>query len=269
MKLLKSLITTALIAVSAFMFAAPVSAATVKSLEAGTTYTTLDFNNDGKNDTFKIEPYDRNNGGDIYFVLNGKRTAVFVARGCGVTYYKYNKSNVYLIVYSHLYGGGSISIYRYSGSTLKCVKQNADVLARNLFKKASGAVVSIATSPYHQDQIAPFKRVSLSNYRVTTFIAKYKLNPSTHKFSLGSRYLNAAGTYYITYSGASFRTSSNAVTLNKKGMLLKSGMKVKLTKMYIKPYKTSEGILLYRLRFKVQSGKKYGWFAESAAVSFH
>ncbi len=267
MKLIRCLLTAALLAASVFLFAGTASAAVVKTLADDKTYTTLDFNNDGKNDTFRISDYDRQSG-EVSFTLNGRTTRVFVARGYKVTYYKYNKTNVYLIVYMHQYGGGSILIYRYAGSALKCVKDNTGVLDRNHFKKASDNIVCIATSPYHQENIRPFRRVSLSNYRITTFIAKYRLNPSTHRFALASRYLSAAGSYYMKYSGASFRTSSNAVKLNRKGLLLKAGMKVKLTKMYIVPYTMPSGYTGYRLRFRVESGKKYGWFAESAAVSF-
>ena len=112
------------------------NAATVKTLTTEKTYKTLDLNGDGRKDTFQIWGYDQQSG-NVKFTLNGKTTEVFVARGIGCTYYKYNNANEYLLVYMHQFGGGTLSAYRYVNGTLKRVNEALGMDARNHFYKGA------------------------------------------------------------------------------------------------------------------------------------
>ena len=239
--------------------AVTVRAATVKELKENV-YTDLDFNGDGKKDRFVIGKRDQQTG-ELPLTLNGKTTKVFVARGYQIHYYKYNNANTFLLVYTQQYGGGYVSAYRYSGTKLvrKTVMAH---LERNSFKKASGKYIYIATSPYRQSNLASFRDLVLSNGRITTFWMKYRLDTKNHRFVLSSRYAAAGGTYYVTYKGASFKTSTTPVKINKKGLVLTKGKRYKLTRMYKGKGRNP------KYYFKVMSGKKYGWFASSASVPF-
>ena len=241
----------------------PIYASTSISMELkqDEKYTSLDFNGDGKKDTFSYTYY-RDGAGYAEFTLNGHKQKVEVARGTQINYYKYSKTQIYLFIYMHLYGGGELHVYRYDGNKLKKANGNIGIMGSSYFDHADGKYVYVESRPYHQDHISSFKNYDYNN-ELTTFLFKYKLNEKKKKFVLATKYGTPVKKYNMTYKGKTFKTSDSAKSNNTKGLTLKNGMKVKLTKIYIIPETNSYGYKYYRYRFRVDCNGKYGWFDNS------
>ena len=243
----------------------PIYASTSMELKQDEKYTSLDFNGDGKKDTFSYT-YNRDDGGNASLTLNGHTQKVFVARGTQINYYMYSKTHIYLFIYMHLYGGGELHVYRYAGNKLKKVNGDIGILGPSHFDHADEKYVFVESHPYRQSNIASFK--NYENNERTSFLFKYKLDTKNKKFTLATKYGTPVKKYNMTYKGKKFKTSDSAKSHNEKGLTLKNGMKVKLTKIYIIPETNSNGYKYYKCRFRIDCNGKYGWFDSSVDRPF-
>lgn len=252
------------------LLSVPAYASTTKTLKQGKTYKSLDFNGDGKKDSFKYK-YDGRygaNSGKATITLNGRSQKIFAARGLAVNYYKYSRKQIYLFIYTHQYGGGTMMVYRYKGNKLVKVNRSLAQMASPSFHHASGKYVYLEESPYHQNQIASLKEAEIgSEYGyITSFLVKYKLNTKKRKISLASRYADTLKPYPLIFAGTTFTTSSSPTSINSRGLVLHNGDYVELVQAYFK--KTSGSYPHYKLYLKVRSNNQSGWFESSTSVPF-
>lgn len=252
------------------LLSVPVYSSTTKALKQGKTYKSLDFNGDGKKDSFKYK-YDGKygvNGGKATFTFNGHSQKIFVARGLTVNYMKYSKKQIYLFIYMHQYGGGTMMVYRYKGNKLVKVNGSIAQMASPSFHHTSGKYVYIKESPYHQDHIASLKEAEIgSEYGyITSFLVKYQLNTKKRNFSLASRYADTLKPYPLKYVGDIYATSSNPISIDSNGLVLHYGDNVELVQAYFK--KIVGTYPYYKLYLKVRSNNQSGWFESSTNVPF-
>ena len=256
---------TTLLSCSAFA-----STKLVQLKEKDKTYSSYDFNGDGKADKFKVS-FNGTENGYINIYLNGKKNTIFIARGCLLYYYKYSKKNEFLLVERSLYGGHEILVYKFSGNKIKEVQElKTSCFSAPNIGSAKGKKLTIKLSPYHMNQIKCLKNYTLPNYECVSFNKIYKIDTSAHKFKSSSNYIKPVKNYPLYYYGSgTYATSSDSLKDNGKGVKLEYGKKYTLKQARIVPY-TQNGYDMDYARFQVaDSNGNTGWFDSREELNFY
>ena len=262
---IKAVILFAAVFCAVFIPRSAYAATTLKKLEPNKIYKTYDFNRDGKKDSFKYSF--SNPRGKAIIYLNGRRSTADTVRSANLYYYRYSKSNEFLMVNYSYFGGSDIDVYMFKGNTLKKVQALPEsAFTCNLIKYAANNILAVETHPYRQKQF-----LTMSDcYTYVPFRQIYKLDTKKHRFVLGSRYLKptkSAPLVFITADADLYYTTSNTPTAyNKKGVRLISYQDYEIKQIYLWKRRGNRHVLRVQL---VNSKGRTGWINDSNKRQFY
>ena len=236
-------------------FAATAGTTTKKPVELkdGKTYSKYDIDGDGKADKIKVVYTHESGEGFASIYLKGKLVQkISLIRGGSVHLMAPSAKKVFLLMEKGQFGANIMDAYKYSGKKFKCVYSNLgeSVLDYVVPYSNSSSLISVkCMNGKHNQNIFSTEGKGIS------FRVKYKIDGS--KLSLKTRICPIIGNKTFTAVKA-FKTSSAYSKVNKKGVSVKAGQTVKVTKVRLIK---KDG--LFSAAYLIDVNGKTGWILES------
>lgn len=245
----------------------PINKTTFEQLEPNKTYSSYDFNRDGKKDEFRYEMDNKN--GEVYVYLNNTKSTVPVALGAGIFYYRYSKSNEFLLVNKKLIGGVGIEVYSFINDKADWRQSlSSNSFEWNVIDAVDGMDISIISGPNHSHQMRSLQQAMDKVDDVITFKKSFKLDPACHVFYSDSPYFIPTENWELTLTSVTdsslLNTSSEYDSDNQKGIKLIIGEKYTLQRLVeIEPGDSPDDVF-WKKRMELKNSKgETGWITST------
>ena len=216
--------------------------AVLKPLKSKTDYSSYDFTGDGVADKFR---YNLDTAGKIVIKLNGKFTNLSTGSDSGLYYYKADRSNVFILEQTTVSWGTILRPYRYQGGKFVSAGNRIGIYDHTTIMSIAGGKLIVASGPVSMTKTNSFSGVYSEPFR---FKESYKVNTSTHKIVLASRYATLWMKRIYYYAGSkAIKLSTSPTSWNSNGPKLSYGDAVQIHRVYYSGSTPAKGQKYYEV----------------------